>query len=52
MAQQMTLPGVIRPQTKADMKAEIAYKLHGLELRQAARKAKRDKRNARRRIYG
>jgi hypothetical protein len=47
MAQQLTFG--LKPRSKADVKAAIRYKLHGLELRQAARRTKRERRNARRR---
>ncbi len=41
MKKQIQLPGVSARPTKADMKALIAHRLEGYELRQAARRARR-----------
>jgi hypothetical protein len=48
---QLVLPGIRMEPTKSDIKALIAHRLVGFELRQAVRRKKRERRNARRRLW-
>lgn len=46
MNRQMLLPGIPRRSARADIRARVAYKLMGLELRQQWREQKRKARRA------
>jgi hypothetical protein len=52
MGQQLVLAGIRKAPSRSDVKAWVAYKLAGFELRLDARKAKRARKRGNRLPYG